>query len=88
MALIKAAAACLGLRCISGTERAVIIDVIRWSPMESVTSAIRPLMRTSSADTNLVGRNYLWNNTFQYRVYRKVWPEVELNSAFLSGRKE
>jgi hypothetical protein len=34
------------------------------------------------ADTNLVGRNYLWNNTFQYRVFRKFWPEVELNSTF------
>ena len=34
------------------------------------------------ADTNLVGRNYLWNNTFQYRVFRKLWPEVELNSTF------
>jgi len=34
------------------------------------------------ADTNLVGRNYLWNNAFQYRVLRKFWPEVELNSTF------
>ena len=34
------------------------------------------------ADTNTVGRNYLWNNTFQYRVFRKFWPEVELNSTF------
>jgi hypothetical protein len=23
------------------------------------------------ADTNLVGRNYLWNNTFQYRLCRR-----------------
>jgi len=34
------------------------------------------------ADTNLVGRSYLWNNTFQYRLFRKLWPEVELNSTF------
>ena len=34
------------------------------------------------ADTNLVGRTYAWNNTFQYRVCRKFWPEVELNSTF------
>jgi hypothetical protein len=34
------------------------------------------------ADTNLVGRNYLWNNTFQYRLFKKFWPEVELNSTF------
>lgn len=35
-----------------------------------------------TADTNLIGRNYLWNNTFQYRIFRKFWPEVELNSTF------
>jgi hypothetical protein len=35
-----------------------------------------------TADTNLLGRNYLWNNTFQYRMFRKFWPEVELNSTF------
>lgn len=35
-----------------------------------------------TADTNLLGRNYLWNNTFQYRVFRKFWPEVEINSTF------
>ena len=39
------------------------------------------------ADTNLVGRNYLWNNTFQYRLYRKFWPEVELNSTFFQDGK-
>lgn len=34
------------------------------------------------ADTNLVGRNYLWNNAFQYHVMRKLWPEIELNTTF------
>jgi len=34
------------------------------------------------ADTNLAGRNYLLNNTFQYRLFGKFWPEVELNSTF------
>jgi len=39
------------------------------------------------ADTNVVGRNYLWNNTFQYRIFRKFWPEVELNSTFFQDGK-
>src|SRR5579864_1162291 len=39
------------------------------------------------ADTNVVGRNYLWNNTFQYRIVRKFWPEVELNSTFFQDGK-
>ena len=46
-----------------------------------------------TADTNLLGRNYLWNNTLQYRVLRKFWPEVEFNSTFFQqgkndGRKQ
>ena len=39
------------------------------------------------ADVNLVGRNYAWNNTFQYRLFRKFWPEVELNSTFFQDGK-
>ena len=34
------------------------------------------------ADTDLVGRTYAWNNAFQYRLFKKFWPEVELNSTF------
>jgi hypothetical protein len=40
-----------------------------------------------TADTDLVGRSYAWNNTFQYRLFRKLWPEVELNSTFFQGGK-
>lgn len=35
-----------------------------------------------AGDTNGIGRNYVWNNTFQCRVSKKLWPEVELNSTF------
>lgn len=41
----------------------------------------------STSDTTLVGRNYAWNNTFQYRIFRKIWPEVELNSTFFQDGK-
>jgi hypothetical protein len=40
-----------------------------------------------TADTDVVGRNYTWNNAFQYRVLRKFWPEVELNSTFFQDGK-
>lgn len=26
-----------------------------------------------------IGRTYLWNNAFQYHLFRKFWPEVECN---------
>ena len=38
-------------------------------------------------NTTAVGRNYLLNNTLQYRLYRKFWPEVELNSTFFQYGK-
>jgi hypothetical protein len=42
-----------------------------------------------TGDTNLTGRTYTWNNAFQYRVFRKIWPEVELNSTFFQdGRND
>lgn len=40
-----------------------------------------------TGDTNLIGRTYTWNNAFQYRVLRKLWPEVELNSTFFQQDK-
>jgi hypothetical protein len=40
-----------------------------------------------TGDTTLIGRNYVWNNALQYRIVRKVWPEVEFNTtAFQEGK--
>ena len=30
----------------------------------------------------LIGRTYTWNNAFQYQVFRRLWPEVEVNATF------
>jgi len=38
-------------------------------------------------NTAQVGRTYAWNNTFQYHLLRKLWPEVELNSTFFQEGK-
>ncbi|MBZ5614946.1 MAG: hypothetical protein LAO23_13125 [Acidobacteriia bacterium] len=40
-----------------------------------------------TADTSSLGRTIAWNNTFQYRVFRKFWPEVELNSTLFQDGK-
>jgi hypothetical protein len=40
-----------------------------------------------TAETSSLGRTIAWNNTFQYRVFRKFWPEVELNSTFFQDGK-
>ena len=48
VALISAAAVCPAFNCISRAELAVMIDVMCWPPIEILTSAIRPLMRTES----------------------------------------
>jgi len=48
VALMRAAAAWPGLSCISRADLAVMMEMICWFPIESVTSAMSPLMRTSS----------------------------------------
>lgn len=40
-----------------------------------------------TSDEILVGRNYVWNNAFQYRIMKKIWPEIELNSTFFQDGK-
>jgi hypothetical protein len=40
-----------------------------------------------TADTSSLGRTIAWNNAFQYRVFKKFWPEVELNSTFFQDGK-
>jgi hypothetical protein len=40
-----------------------------------------------TAETNLLGRAFVWNNAFQYHLMRKIWPEVELNSTFFHDGK-
>jgi hypothetical protein len=32
-----------------------------------------------TGNTPAIGRNLTWNNAFQYRVFKKIWPETEVN---------
>lgn len=32
-----------------------------------------------TGNTASIGRTILWNNTLQYRILKKIWPETELN---------
>jgi hypothetical protein len=67
----------------NGVQRAVITPTIAYGKgfgdfdVQGTFGVALPI-----GDTNLVGRNYILNNTFQYRLLRKIWPEVELNSIF------
>lgn len=40
-----------------------------------------------TGDTNIIGSTYAWNNAFQYRVFGKFWPEVEVNASFFQNGK-
>ena len=35
-----------------------------------------------TADSFHFGHPLLWNTAFQYRVFRKLWPELEINATF------
>lgn len=42
-----------------------------------------------AGDTSLIGRTYSWNDAVQYRILRKLWPEIEVNySRFQDGRND
>jgi len=38
-----------------------------------------------TGDESIIGTPVIWNTTFQYRVLKKIWPEVEVNSTFWSN---
>jgi hypothetical protein len=69
----------------NGTKEATITPTLAagkgWGNLDAITTfgAILPI-----AETSLIGRQIVWNTTFQYRVLRKIWPEVEINSTFFS----
>jgi hypothetical protein len=54
-----------------------------WPGLSCISRAERAVMMDVICCSNLIGRNYLWNNAFQYRAFKKLWPEVELNSTFI-----
>lgn len=67
----------------NGTKHAVITPTIAYGKGFRAFDAQGTFgIGVPTADTNLLGRNYLWNNAFQYHAFRKFWPEVELNSTF------
>jgi hypothetical protein len=41
-----------------------------------------------TGDTQRLGRQFLWNTTFQYRCRWKLWPELEANSTFFQDGKD
>jgi hypothetical protein len=47
-----------------------------------VTTTLGAVLPVS--ETNLIGRQIVWNTAFQERVFRKVWPELEINSTYFS----
>ncbi len=50
--------------------------------MQGTVGATEPLALTST-----IGRTYVWNHTLQVHVFKKVWPELELNQTWFSGGK-
>jgi hypothetical protein len=60
-----------------------------WSPMIAAAKGWRffDYQTTLSGNlpqsgTSVLGRQVLYNNTFQFNINRKVWPEVETNTTF------
>lgn len=67
----------------NGAARAVITPTLAlgkgWGNFDVVTTAG---IQLPVADSSKLGQPIVWNVTGQYRVLRKIWPEVEMNSTF------
>ncbi|PYU04989.1 MAG: hypothetical protein DMG33_12380 [Acidobacteria bacterium] len=40
-----------------------------------------------TGNTSAIGRTIPWNNAFQYHLWRRFWPEAEVNATFFHGGK-
>lgn len=67
----------------NGAKDATITPTIAagkgWGNFD-VQSTVGVILPT--ADTATLGRQVQWNTAFQYRVFKKLWPELEVNSTF------
>ena len=78
----------------NGAPHAVITPTLAfgkgWGNFDIVTTAG---IQLPTAQSEKLGQPVVWNVTGQYRVLRKVWPELEMNSTFYhdgpnAGRKQ
>ncbi|MGE5243500.1 MAG: hypothetical protein ACM3SQ_04665 [Betaproteobacteria bacterium] len=67
----------------SGQSRAIVTPTLAYGKgfgrfdVQGTVGAGLP-----AGDEARIGRTYTWNNAFQYRLFRRLWPEVEVNAAF------
>lgn len=40
-----------------------------------------------TGDVDAIGRTYAWNNALQYQLWRKLWPEIEINATWFQQGK-
>ena len=40
-----------------------------------------------TGNVDVIGRAYTWNNAVQYQLFRKLWPEIEVNASFFQNGK-
>ncbi len=52
-----------------------------WGPL-NIQNTFTGSLPTSG--TNILGRAFLWNTTFEYSIKGKIWPMIEQNSTFFS----
>jgi len=69
----------------NGVKEATITPTIAggkgWGDF-AITSTLGVILPV--AESNIIGRQVVWNTAFQYRVKRKFWPELEANYVYFS----
>jgi hypothetical protein len=78
----------------NGAPHAVITPTLAlgkgWGRFDVVTTAG---IQLPTSESQKLGQPVVWNVTGQYRVMRRIWPELEMNSTFFhegpnDGRKQ
>jgi hypothetical protein len=42
-------------------------------------------VQPTTGNVGIIGHTLLWNNTFQYKIFKKLWPEAEVNVTHFYG---
>jgi hypothetical protein len=72
----------------NGTPKAILTPTVAYGKgfgrvdVQGTFGAALP-----TGDVDVIGRTYAWNNSLQYQLFRRLWPEVEINTTFFQHGK-
>lgn len=72
----------------NGSSKAILTPTIAYGKgfgMFDIQGTFGAGLPTGNVD--VIGRTYVWNNALQYQLFRRLWPEVEINATWFQQGK-